>query len=507
MLAKVLSAGVLGVEAFTVAVEVDVALGLPAYNLVGLPTNAVKEGGVRVRAALAHSGFALPPRRITVNMAPADVRKDGAAYDLPVAIGILAALEQLPHAALDGLILLGELSLDGTLRRVAGGLPVAIHARAIGARGLVMPKECASEAAAVSDLPVYAASTLPEVAAFLRGEIELPRASLVERPAQPDASAVDLAEVRGLETARRALEVAAAGAHNILFIGPPGSGKSMLARRLSTVLPPLDEREAIETTSIYSAAGKLDGASLLETRPFRAPHHDVSVAGLVGGGPVPRPGEISLAHHGVLFLDELPEFKRPALEALRQPLEDRRVTIVRAKAAITYPASFSLVGALNPCPCGYRGSPLRACTCSTDTVRRYLARLSGPLLDRIDLHLEVPHVDYRALRADRDGESSSAVRERVTAAQAIQRRRMRGQERYANASLGPRALMKHCALDAAADRHLEACVKRFGLSGRAVHRILRVARTIADLAGRERLASSDVAEAIALRALDRPVAA
>ncbi|MSP59190.1 MAG: ATP-binding protein [Myxococcales bacterium] len=505
MLAKVRSAGVLGIDAFPVEVEVDVALGLPAYHLVGLPTNAVKEGGVRVRAALTHSGFKLPPRKVTVNLAPADVRKDGAAYDLPTAVAILAALEMVPRAALEGLVLLGELALDGTLRRVAGGLPVAIQAFASGARGLVMPRECASEAASVSGLPVYAASTLPEVAAFLRGECDLPRAAMVPRPRS--TTGVDLAEVRGLETARRALEVAAAGGHNLLLIGPPGSGKSMLARRLPTILPPLDEHEAVETTAIYSAAGTLAGASLLSDRPFRAPHHDVSVAGLVGGGSVPRPGEISLAHHGVLFLDELPEFKRAALEALRQPLEDRRVTIVRARAAITYPASFALIGALNPCPCGYRGSPLRGCTCSPDVVRRYLARLSGPLLDRIDLHVEVPHIDYRALRSERDGEPSATVRERVLAAREIQKRRARGHDhgRYANAHMGPRQLQQHCRLDATADRHLEACVKRFALSGRAVHRILRVARTVADLAGREHLAPSDVAEAVALRALDRPV--
>ena len=286
----------------------------------------------------------------------------------------------------------------------------------------------------------------------------------------------------------------------------PGSGKSMLARRLATVLPPLDEHEALETTSIYSAAGKLEGRSLLRARPFRAPHHDVSVAGLVGGGPIPRAGEITLAHHGVLFLDELPEFKRPALESLRQPLEDRHVTIVRARAAIRYPASFALVAAMNPCPCGYRGSSLRSCTCSAETVRRYLARLSGPLLDRIDLHVEVPQVDYRALRGDRAGEGSGAVRERVVEARQRQRRRLHGQPRHANAELGPRQIGEHCRLDEAAERQLEICVRRFALSGRAVHRILRVARTAADLGARERVAAVDVAEAIALRALDREVA-
>ena len=504
MLAIVTSAAVLGIEAYTVDVEVEAANGLPAYHVVGLPAGAVKEGGVRVRSALTHSGYKLPPRRVTVNLAPADVRKDGAAFDLPVAIGILASLETLPRSALEGVMLLGELSLDGALRRVAGVLPVAIHARATGVRALIVPHDCAAEAAAVADLPVYGAATLHEVVAFLRGETALPRSTFIAPP--PMRGELDLDEVRGLEMARRALEVAAAGGHNVLLIGPPGSGKSLLARCLPTILPPLDEREALEATAVYSAAGQLGGASLLASRPFRAPHHDVSVAGLIGGGSVPRPGEISLAHHGVLFLDELPEFKRSALEALRQPLEDRRVTIVRARAALSYPASFSLAAAMNPCPCGYRGSSLRSCGCSEDQVRRYIGRISGPLLDRIDLHVEVPHVDYRTLRTGRQGEDSDAVRERVIAARAVQRVRLRPTGRSSNAELGPRQLREHCALDAAADGHLEACVKRFALSGRAVHRILRVARTIADLAGREGLAPADVAEAVALRVLDREAA-
>jgi len=312
--------------------------------------------------------------------------------------------------------------------------------------------------------------------------------------------------VRGLEMARRAVEVAAAGGHNLLLLGPPGSGKSMLARCLPTVLPPLDEREALETTAIYSAAGKLDGASLLRTRPFRAPHHDVSVAGLIGGGPNPRPGEISLAHHGVLFLDELLEFRRAALESLRQPLEERRVTIVRARAALTFPASFALVAAMNPCPCGYLGSSLRSCLCTSDQVRRYMGRLSGPLLDRIDLHVEVPHVDYRALQAERGGESSSCVRERVQSCRAAQRTRLSGTGRRSNAEMGPRQLRQHCLLDGPSDQLLETCVRRFGLSGRAIHRILRVARTCADLAERPDIAAADVAEAISLRTLDREAA-
>jgi magnesium chelatase family protein len=503
VLAKVLSAGVLGIQAYTVEVEVDVALGLPGCDVVGQAAGAVKEAGVRVRSALKNCGYKLPPRKITINLAPADLRKDGAAYDLPIALGILAGMEMLPLAALDQVMFLGELALDGSLRPVAGGLPVAMHARAAGARALILPSECAAEAAAVRDLPVHSAGSILEVVAFLRGELELPRTQMVDRTPDPSLTEVDLAEVRGVEPARRALEVAAAGGHNLLFLGPPGCGKSMLARRLPTVLPPLDEHQAIETTAIYSAAGKLNGASLLAARPFRAPHHDISVAGLVGGGPVPRPGEISLAHHGVLFLDELPEFKRNVLEAMRQPLEERRVTIVRARAAITYPASCALVAALNPCPCGYRGSSLRSCTCSDGLVKRYLGRLSGPLLDRIDLHLEVPHVQYRDLQAGRDGEPSATVRERVLSAQSVQRRRWRGRARYANALLAPREVREVCALDPDADRHLERCVKRYALSARAVHRVLRVARTVADLSDRAGLIKDDISEAIQLRALDR----
>jgi magnesium chelatase family protein len=503
VLAKVQSAAVLGVEAYGVCAEVDVANGLPAYHLVGLGAGAVKEGSVRVRAALEHSGWKLPPRKVTVNLAPADVRKDGAAFDLPIAVGVLAAQEIVPHAALEGILMLGELSLDGSLRRVAGGLPVAMFARELGARAVILPRACAAEAAAIREVPVLAAESLPEVAAYLRGEHELPR---VEELRLPDLGHddVDMSDVRGQEYVKLALEVAAAGSHNLLLIGAPGSGKSMLARRLPTILPPLDEDEALQTSRIYSAAGKLEGASLIRRRPFRSPHQDVSIAGLIGGGSgVPKPGEISLAHNGVLFLDELPELKRAALEALRQPLEERRVTIVRARHSIEYPASFSLVAAMNPCPCGYHGSSVRSCTCDLMRVRRYRGRVSGPLLDRIDLQVEVPQVDFKDLTAVRGGEPSASVRERVMQARDVQRRRLLGSGLHANAQLGPRQIAQWCRLDSASEGHLKAIVTKRGISARGVHRILRVARTLADLQGSDDIVRDHIRCAIDFRALDQ----
>jgi magnesium chelatase family protein len=504
VLAKVQSAAVLGVEAYGVCAEVDVTTGLPGYHLVGLGACAVKEGGVRVRAALDHSGWKLPPRKVTINLAPADVRKDGAAFDLPVAIGVLAAQDIVPRQALDDILMMGELSLDGSLRRVAGGLPIALYARARGAKAVILPRACAAEAAAIREVPVLAASSLPEVAGYLRGELQLPRVDELPPSELHAIGDVDLSDVRGLEYVKLALEVAAAGSHNLLLIGAPGSGKSMLARRLPTILPPLDEDEALQTSMIYSAAGKLDGMSLIRRRPFRAPHQDISLAGLVGGGSgIPKPGEISLAHNGVLFLDELPELKRPALEALRQPLEERRITIVRARHSVEFPASFALVAAMNPCPCGYFGSALRNCICDTGRVRRYRGRVSGPLLDRLDLQVEVPQVEYKSLTDERCGEPSARVRERVLAARELQRRRFGGNGLHANAQMGPRQIAKWCRLDDTSSDHLGRIVQKRGISARGVHRILRVARTIADLQGKPSIDREHLQCAIDFRALDQ----
>ena len=507
MLAKTLSAGVLGIEAYPVHIEVDVSLGLPQYNLVGLADSAVKEGAVRVRAALENSGFSLPPRRVTINLAPADVRKDGAAYDLPIALALLVALELLPSDALDGKLWLGELGLDGSIRRISGSLPIALWVQKHGQHQLVLPADCAAEASAVSGLCVRSASHLKQVVESLQGGPSLPQ--VPERPftQQPSDVGCDLSDVRGNEQPKRALAIAAAGGHNLLMIGPPGTGKSMLARRLVSILPPMTEEEALAATAIYSTAGLLGGQALLQQRPFRAPHHEVSVVGLVGGGSSPRPGEISLAHQGVLFLDELPEFPRAALESLRQPLEERQITIVRARCAVTYPASFSLIAAMNPCPCGFRGSSLRACRCDLGIVSRYLARLSGPLLDRFDLHIEVPHVDYQTLLdAKRSGEPSAEVRQLVAAARAIQHRRVaeEGLVAMSNATLSSDMVLSVARPDAAGEKLLLAYARKHVLSNRAVHRVLRVARTIADLAAQPSVGAAHIAEALSLRVLDRP---
>ncbi|HEY3357090.1 MAG TPA: YifB family Mg chelatase-like AAA ATPase [Polyangia bacterium] len=503
MLTRVLSAALVGIEPYLVEVEVDLAGGLPAYQLVGLPAAATVEGKVRIRGALENSGFKVPPRKVSVNLAPADVRKDGAAFDLPIAVGIAVAAGLAPADLLADVLLLGELSLDGSIKPVRGALPVAAFARARRARGLILPAACAAEAAVVDGVAVYAARALGEVLAFLAGAGELPRARPAPAGPGPAAPPADFSEVRGQAAAKRALEIAAAGGHNVILVGEPGCGKTMLARRLPSILPALEVEETLAVSTVHSVAGLLGGAGLVAERPFRAPHHSISPAGLVGGGPQCRPGEVSLAHHGVLFLDELPEFARPALEALRQPLEDRHVTIVRARRAVTFPAAFTLVAAANPCPCGHCGSELRACTCSPLQIARYRARLSGPLLDRIDLHVPVAPIPYAELAGAAAGEGSAAIRDRVVRAREIQRRRLAPYGLYCNAQMTTGLLASECAVDALGDEALRRAVGRDGLSARGVDRVRKVARTIADLRGAARLRGADVILALQYRALDR----
>ncbi|MGB9802545.1 YifB family Mg chelatase-like AAA ATPase [Desulfofundulus sp.] len=505
MLAIVKSTALYGLNGQVVQVEVDVSNGLPCFDLVGLPDLACRESRDRVRAAMKNSGFEFPVRRITVNLAPADLRKEGPLYDLPIAVGILAATGQLAQSVVDRYVFLGELSLNGQVRGVTGVLPNVLTVREQGLQAVVVPVDNAAEAALVKDVQVYPVRSLAELTRFLLDQEEISPYKV--DPAvlmnQDGENGADMADVRGQAAARRALEVAAAGGHNLLMVGTPGSGKTMLARRLPGILPDLTFEEALEITKIYSLAGFLKpGEPLVTRRPFRSPHHSASAVGLVGGGRHPRPGEISLAHHGILFLDELPEFHRDVLEALRQPLEDGVVTISRVSGAVTYPASLMLVAAANPCPCGYLGDPTRECTCTPYQVQRYLGRISGPLLDRIDIHLEVSRVDYEDLARREPGESSAEIKKRVEKARTLQRQRFSSAEMTCNARMTPAQVRRYCSLSREARSLFSSVFRQLNLSARSHDRLLKVARTIADLDGSEIIESAHLAEAVQYRSLE-----